>query len=98
MAYNPLKEFIPTSDLAEKPFLIIERQPNDTGEDWAFHGRLIENLLNRHEEVANCSVDIDGQAVYVTLSSDKYEADDIERIDAHLREAIGRVACFKYTR
>lgn len=96
MAYNPLKEFSPTSDSAEMPFLIIERQAADKGEDWAFHSRLIEDLLNRHEEVASCTVDIGGQAVYVTLSSEEYEADDIERIDAHLREAIGRVARFNY--
>jgi hypothetical protein len=96
MAYNPLKEFSTTIDLAEMPFLIIERQATDIGEDWAFHRRLIENLLNRHEEVANCAVDIGGWAVYVTLSSDEYEADDIEGIDAHLREAIGRVASFNY--
>lgn len=96
MPYNPLKEFTQSSNLAELPFLIIEREAADTGEDWAFHGRLIENLLNHHEEVANCTVDIDGHAVYVTLSSDEYDADDTERIDAHLRQAIGRVVCFNY--
>jgi hypothetical protein len=96
MAYNPHKELTPTGNLAELPFLIIERQATATGEDWAFHHRLIEALLNRHEEVANCAVDIDGQAVYVTLSGDEFDADDIERIDAHLREAIGRVTNFDW--
>lgn len=97
MSYNPLKEFNSTTNLAEMPFLIIERQATDRGEDWAFHSRLIENLLSRHEEVSNCAVDLNGRAVYVTLSTDELETYDIERIEAHLREAIGRVVNFDYT-
>lgn len=96
MRYNPLKEFIPAKDIGEMPYLNIERQPEDKGEDWAFHNRLIENLLCHYEEVGNCAVDLDGKTVYVALSGDMYDVDDMVSIDKTLREAIGKVASFDY--
>lgn len=94
MAYNPIKEFVPRSDLPGLPFMVVDRQAADEGEDWAFHSKLIENVLNHHEEIASCAVDKFGSAAYITLSSHNFEADDIVRIEMLVREEIGRIACF----
>jgi hypothetical protein len=96
MTYNPTKEITPTDKLNELINLVIERQPGDEGANWQDNYRFIENFLNRDEEVANCAVDYDGQRVYVALNGDYYSIDDLEKVDARLREMIGRVACFDF--
>jgi hypothetical protein len=93
MPYNPFKEFYSDGSLAELPFVIIEREPRDTGEDWEYHHLLIESVLRHYDEVADCSVDIDGQMVYVNLESNVYNN---ETTIEELRRAIGRVTCFNY--
>lgn len=96
MTYNPHKEIAPTDELGDYIMHIVERQPSDTGDNWQDHYRLIENVLSRDEEVANCAVDHDGGRIYVALTGDMYDADDFEHVDARLREIIGKVATFNY--
>ena len=67
-----------------------------TSANWGDHYRLIENALNRDDDVANCAVDFDGRKVYVALTGDLYDLDALEIVDARLRRTIGQVACFDF--
>lgn len=96
MAYNPLKEVTPVSEIKDLPVVVIDRQLADSGSGWHEHYRLIENVLCRDEEVANCAVDYDGERVYVALTGDLYDVEDFEVVDSRLREMIGRVASFDF--
>jgi hypothetical protein len=77
-------------DYSQLLMIVIERQPTDVGQPWQNRYKLIEGALKRHPEVFDLAVDYNGHKIYIALSGDIYDSDELIRLDAEFRQIITR--------